>query len=682
MPSHRIISTPTALTAAVFALAAVAWVRPAAAQKQDARVLDELSRQYRDTFEAHRGAAYLRLLNAADPAQRALNANTDIQLMFVRDDGMPAFYHVHNLNAAKTVRTYDVWPLGVGGGAYAATGGTTAAGELAVWDGGAVRVTHQEFGGRVTQMDGAVVTIQHSTHVAGTLVAAGVNTNARGMSYAAPLSAYEWTNDTAEMAAAAANGLQVSNHSYGYASGWEPNGNWYWYGNISISATEDYGFGYYDDTARAYDQIMYNAPNYLICVSSGNDRNDMGPGAGGSHYHWNGGWVLSNDTHGTDYQNGGYDTVSWTGNAKNVLLVGAVNDIPAGYSVPAGVVQAPFSSWGPTDDGRIKPDIVANGVNLTSCDNSSNTAYAVLSGTSMASPNAAGSVNLIAHEFESVRGSIPWSSTVKAIVINTADEAGVNDGPDYQNGWGLLNTRRSFDIVHASSGDDLGVLEATLANGASDEYYFVVTNPADMRVTMVWTDPPATVSAPALDNPAAKLVNDLDLLLENVSDGTTTSPWNLSLALPGNAATRGPNHVDNVEEIDLAAAPIGAYRVTVSHTGALSSGQQKYSLVYRGMHEAPTPVAGPSRAPSFWIGDPRPNPVAGSATIDFGNEQAGAVSIHVYDVTGRRVATLLERSQRRGGTLTFDSSRLASGVYFVRMESATQTTTRKITIVK
>jgi hypothetical protein len=682
--SSRINPTPAIVAAAAaFVLTLVAAPAAPFAQELNTLELQRLSRQYRQELEAKRGAEYVRLLQAPDAAQRALNQDPSIQLMFVRQDGMPAFFHLDNLNAAKTVRTWDVWPGGVGGGAYSANGSTTAAGELAVWDGGGVRTTHQEFGGRVTQMDAPAGTIQHSTHVAGTMIAAGVSAAARGMSYAAPLHAYDWDFDTTEMAAAAANGMQVSNHSYGFASGWEPSGNWYWFGDMSVDATEDYGFGYYDDSARGYDQIMYNAPQYLICMSAGNDRNDAGPGPGGSHYHWNGAqWVLATDTHGTDYQNGGYDTVSWTGNAKNLLLVGAVNDITTGYSVPPDVVQTAFSSWGPTDDGRIKPDIVANGASLTSCNNTADNTYAVLSGTSMSSPSAAGSVNLVAQEFEIVRGTTPWSSTVKAIAINAADEAGLFDGPDFQNGWGLLNTKRSLDIVHAASGDNMGVLEATLADGASDEYYFALTTPADIRVSIVWTDPPGTVGAPALDNPASKLVNDLDLLLEDMVGGTTTQPWTLSLALPGNAATRGANHVDNVEQIDLANPAISVYRVTVSHTGVLTSGSQNYSLVWRGMHETATPVQGVSRAPSFWIGDPRPNPVAGTSTIDFGANGTEMVSIHVYDVTGRRVATLLENSRRGGGTVTFDGSKLASGVYFVRMESASQTTTRKITIVK
>ncbi len=666
-------------------LLATAHSAPSRAQNSNSLELERLSRVYRQQLESGRTALYASMLQAPDAAQKAINDEPGIELMFIRENGMPVFFRVDNLTAAKTVRAWDVWPAGIGGGIYGVDGSTTTAGDLAVWDGGGVRLTHQEFGGRVVQVDGPVAHIQHATHVAGTMIAAGASPGARGMSYAAPLHAYDWNFDTSEMAAAGVLGLQVSNHSYGFASGWETVGpNWYWFGDMGVSSTEEYGFGFYDDSARDFDTIAYNAPNYLICMSSGNDRNDAGPGPGGSHYHWNGGWVLSNDTHGSDGQKGGYDTISWTGNAKNILTVGAVNDISTGYSVPSDVVQTSFSSWGPCDDGRIKPDIVANGAGLTSSNNASDASYASLSGTSMSSPNAAGSANLIAQAYETQIGSIPRSATVKALIINGADEAGFNDGPDYQNGWGLLNTKRSLDVVYAGSGADLGVREGTLANGQTHVYYFSSTTPQDIRVTLCWTDPPASVSPPSLNPSTPKLVNDLDLVLEDPIGGSTWYPWNLNKALPGNAATTGANHVDNVEQIDLLAAPLGGYMVTVSHTGPITNGSQQYSLVWRGMHEAPTPVQGSARAPSFWIGDPRPNPVAGLATLDFGIDEADEVSIHVYDVAGRRVATLLDRASREAGTgsVTLDTSKLVSGIYFVRMESSTQTTSRKITVVK
>jgi subtilisin family serine protease len=649
--------------------------------------LNELSQEFRRATQSKLTPRYYELLNSTDPAQQVLNNDPNIKLMYMRENGMPAYYTVDNLNAALTVRTYDVWPAGVGNGFYNLTGATTAPGELAIWDAGSVRATHVEFGGRVTVVD-AVASHPHSTHVAGTLVAGGVNVSARGMSYAAPLRSYEWTNDTAEMAAAAAAGLQVSNHSYGYIAGWLLNGaTYYWYGDLAVSSSEDYGFGYYDATTADYDNVAYNAPYYLICVAAGNERDDVGP-VSGSHQHWDNGlgsWVTATDAHPPDGQSGGFDTISYFSNAKNILCVGACNDIGAGYTQPSDVVLTSFTSWGPTDDGRIKPDIVANGVGLLSCNNTANNAYTTMSGTSMATPNAAGSINLVAQDYETVKGTSPWSSTLKALVINGADEAGPADGPDYMNGWGLLNIHRMVDIVHGAPGADLGVLEAVLnPGGDTDTYYFEITSPQDARVTIAWTDPAGAVGPTAVDNSTPKLVNDLDLRVLHVPTSTTTLPWRLNLALPANNATRGDNTVDNVEQVDIDTAPAGLYWVTVGHKGALQpAGSQSYSLVYRGMHEVfSTPVGGST--PTFALSTPYPSPVSGTATVAFTMGQTGRVSIAVYDVAGRRVATLLDSSSYAAGpsTVQFDAHDVPSGVYFVKMQTASQSLTKKITVVK
>jgi len=297
---------------------------PALAQRTtDKTELERMARQFQSQLDRGRTSVYYRLLRSTDPAQAQLNRDESIQLMFMRPSGMPAFYSTDNLNAARTISTDEVWPGGSTG--FNRTGGGTASGDLAVWDAGGVRLTHQEFDGRVTQIDGPLGVHFHSNHVAGTMVAEGQDPAARGMSYTAPLDAYDWNSDFAEMTAAGAAGLQVSNHSYGFTSGWSfSGGNWYWYGDLGVSGTEEYGFGFYDANAQAIDQIAYNAPNYLICKSSGNDRDDNGPGPAGGHFHWSGGWVFSNDTHQADGASGGYDCIGWWGNAKNLLTVGAL----------------------------------------------------------------------------------------------------------------------------------------------------------------------------------------------------------------------------------------------------------------------------------------------------------------------------------------------------------------------
>jgi hypothetical protein len=520
MSAGSVPRTPSSLRIAAGVLLLACLADAAHSQRRyDPQSLLEFSRRARAEAASKRTAVYHRLLASTDPAQVTLNRSPGLEMMGIGPRGVPVYYQTVNLDAARTVRTWDVWPAGVGGGLFGLTGSTTLPGELALWDQGRVYAEHPEFGGRVTQMDSVATTSQHSTHVAGTLIAAGINPLARGMSYEAPLHAYDWKHDFSEMAAAAAGNLQISSHSYGHASGWE---NSRWYGDITVSAAEDYGFGFYDDDARDLDEIAYLAPEYLIVIAAGNDRNDVWYG---THYHWEDStWVSAVDSHGADFQDGGYDTVNWFGNAKNPLLVGAVDDIPGGYSSPASVVMMPFSNWGPCDDGRIKPDIVANGYALLSTNTAGPASYIAFTGTSMAAPNVAGSINLIAHEFTARFGQRALSSTLKAIVIHTADEAGSTEGPDYAFGWGLLSTRRAIELVREGTSGDGGVLEGTLTGAESDAYAFAVDAAQPVRITLAWTDPPGTTPPVAVDPPDRMLVNDLDVRISPAGGGPATAP--------------------------------------------------------------------------------------------------------------------------------------------------------------
>ena len=545
----------------------------------DRTKLTQLSATLKIRLESQRNQLYLDLKQSQAPAARKLASDPAVELMFFNERGHPVYFHTTNLNAARTVSTDDVWPGGSSG--LNIDGSGTTLGELAIWDAGGVRTTHQEFTGRATQMDSPASLHFHSTHVAGTMIAAGIDSTAKGMSPAGTLAAYDWDSDVSEMAAAAANGMDVSNHSYSYITGWyyDPSGDWYWYGDVNISTTEDYGFGFYDQSAQTYDQIAYDAPYYSIVVAAGNDRDDHGPGPGGTHYVWiHNSWQTSTDTRDWDGGTDGYDCISYFGTAKNIITVGAVNDIPSGYSQPSDVVQPSFSSWGPTDDGRIKPDIMGNGVALRSCGVNSDVSYATYSGTSMATPNVSGSINLLYRYYEQTHsGTTPLSSTVKGLIIHTADEAGPNPGPDYMNGWGLLNTLKSAELIQADSADGNMILEDVLNNNDTTVITFT-SDGSPITLTLCWTDPAGTPVPPSLNPTTLMLVNDLDMRLINTSTMTEYDPWVLDPANPSSAATTGDNFRDNVEKI-YAAAPAGTYEVRITHKGALSSGQQAYSLI-------------------------------------------------------------------------------------------------------
>jgi hypothetical protein len=538
--------------------------------------LEILSRTFEERLEARRPALYYDLLRGDDPPQQRLNASQDIELMYIDERGRPVFYLLENINAARTLSTDDVWPGG-GGGFFLSGSGTTL-GELAIWDGGGVRTTHQEFSGRVTQMDSPGGTSYHSTHVAGTMIGEGVVSSAKGMSFQGTLAAYDWDSDDSEMASAAAGGLNVSNHSYGYATGWYYSGDWYWFGDISVSTVEDYGFGFYSPEAEAWDEIAYDAPYYTIVKSAGNDRNDYGPGPGGGHYVWDGSWVWSTDTRDPDGGSDGYDCVSWNGTAKNIISVGAVNDIPGGYADSSDVDMSSFSGWGPTDDGRIKPDLVANGVSLYSCTDTGDSDYATYSGTSMSSPNLSGSLNLLLRHYEATHGgTTPLASTMKAVLIQTADEAGPYPGPDYMFGWGLMNTLKAAELIQADSTDQGHIIEDALADSETHEYYITSDGVDPIRISLAWTDPPGTPPSPSLNPTTIMLVNDLDLRLEHVSTSTVYDPYVLDPSNPEDAATTGDNVRDNSEQVYLDSPASGTYLVTVTHKGTLAD-DQVYSI--------------------------------------------------------------------------------------------------------
>ena len=521
-----------------------------------------------------RAQAQAQALKAGWPLRLTLPDGRLAELQGLSPTGQPQYYQTTNLDAAYSVGTHQLWSGGSLGLNLEGQGMT-----LGEWDGGAVRLTHQEFGGRVTQADGATSISNHATHVAGTLVAAGVQAQAHGMAPQASLDAYDWNSDDAEMAAAAANGLLISNHSYGTVTGWawgdwaQPGtSEWHWFGDPAVSPTQDWGFGAYSFGAYWWDSIAVDAPYYLIVKSAGNDRNDSHTG---THQVWDGGWISSTAPREADGGPDGYDCIGYSGNAKNILTVGAVQDIPGGYTSPADVVMSSFSGWGPTDDGRIKPDLVANGIGLYSSIGSGDQSYASYSGTSMSSPNTAGSLLLLQEYYASLHGSFMRSATLKGLVIHTADEAGPAPGPDYAHGWGLLNTSRAAThLANATGGDTL--LEASLAQAATYTLQVYSDGSQPLRATLVWTDYTGDPYSNQLNPTASRLVNDLDL---RVLGGSTYLPYTLDPANPAAAATTGDNSRDNVEQVFVAAPAAGWYTLQVTHKGSLAGGSQAFSLL-------------------------------------------------------------------------------------------------------
>lgn len=493
-------------------------------------------------------------------------------------DGQPRYDMTYNRQAAISTGTNHVQEGGRSG--FNLKGADMIIGE---WDGGGTLTSHVEFEGRALQRDAPFRPSNHATHVAGTLIAAGINPEAKGMAPKATLWAHDWNSDGSEMAQEAGQGLLISNHSYGTIAGWargdwseEGNTRWHWWGDVAIDSLEDYKFGYYDQRTASWDRIAHDAPYYLIVKSAGNNGNDN---YSGSHVvRINGEWVESNDPRRVGDANG-FDCLPTYSTAKNILTIGATRNVNGGYSGPSSVNITGFSSRGPTDDGRIKPDIVGDGSGLLSANNSSNTAYGRSSGTSMSGPNVAGSILLLQELHREMTGEFMRSSSLKGLVLHTADDAG-NPGPDYTYGWGLLNTESAAEILAQPLRHPF--VETNLNPKDTFTYSIISDGETPVRATLCWTDPAAQVRPPALNDRTPRLINDLDLrviALSGSDSGTVYRPFTLDPENPGADAQTGDNFRDNVEMIDAGILPSGDYLVQVTHKDELQDNSpQDFSL--------------------------------------------------------------------------------------------------------
>ncbi len=444
-------------------------------------------------------------------------------------------------------------------GSYALTGAGIRCG---IWEDGLI-ANHQEFDTRILSKEGTSPKF-HATHVAGTILAKGIVPAAKGLAPNAQAYTYFFDNDLAEMAALQeTNTAKVSNHSYGTTTGWSRiNGTWFWFGDAAISTTEDYKHGFYSTRTKAIDALAYLVPDYTIVWPAGNDRGEPGDG-----------------TRPADCNQGtGYDCIITEAVAKNVITVGAVNKFTT-YTSPLSVPMSSFSSFGPTDDGRIKPDVVAPGVTILSTSAASNTQYLISSGTSMAAPVVTGAIVLLQELHKKLTGkNFARSSTVKALLIHTAKEAGAQQGPDYSFGWGLVDAEAAASFLLQKDKEGNSLLERNLQQGETHDVVFQPKANSKITITLCWTDPEGNPVAPILDPTQRMLVHDLDIRLLD-DQGNVHFPWILNPTIPQAQAARGDNTRDNVEKIEVESALNRTYTLSVRHKGNLNIGGQTYSLL-------------------------------------------------------------------------------------------------------
>ena len=390
---------------------------------------------------------------------------------------------------------------------------------VCVYDAGLVDQTHNDFGGRVTYGEGGSVQ-SHATHVAGSVASSGALNGGqyRGMAPQAeiisflyeacnPYCLYNSPQDIEANYGSALNthGAHLCTNSIG--------------SNVASNGYSCAWEGDYEITSQLLDEIVTGSLGspFVVLYAAGNER-----GVG---------------TCGTTYS-----TLGVPAGAKDIITVGATDDNDNISS---------FTSWGPPDDGRLKPDVSAPGVNIYST--LPGNQYGNMSGTSMATPVTAGCVALMMERFHQIFSATyrPLPSTIKALLCVSADDFG-NAGPDYQFGHGRVNVQTAVDYMNI-----FGFLEGEVAQAETTNVQIQVTAGLPrLRIVLAWDDPAATPLSPIT------LINDLDLRLISPSSAVTL-PLTTNPSNPGAPAAQGRNPRDNVEHAVIQNPESGTWTIQV-----------------------------------------------------------------------------------------------------------------------
>lgn len=565
----------------------------------------------------------LAIFNASNKSKRIDLGNNQIAVLTNFDpNGNPVYQVNDNYAAAVTSRVDKIWNGGESGLNLDGTGIV-----IGHWEPlGIALPIHVEMTGRIENVENTI-SESHASHTAGTMIASGVLPEARGMASNAKIKAFLGDNDESEMADFAADGGILSNHSYGH--------------RLPEENTHIY-YGVYGFLADYWDYISYNAPYLTIVKSAGNTRNN-----------------------GINVKDNGYDVLKTVSNCKNLLVVGAIEDMPS-YFGSSSVVQSSFSSWGPTDDWRIKPDIVTNGVGVLSTDNLATDDYSIKSGTSMAAPAATGAIALLQQHYHQLNNVYMKSATVKALLTGTTDEAGFFDGPDFQNGWGVLNAERAANVITNNGGRTL-IKELSLIQNTTYRMEFEVSENSNVIASIAWTDKEGGETPLSEDANVGKLINDIDLRI--YGNGVEYKPWVLepnanydNFSAP---AVKGDNYRDNVERIDLKDLPAGTYSLEVTNKPKLYSGKQDFSLVLQGIANNTLNVTDNILSDATVKVYPNPS-TEGNLNVSINNNNSTEdYRITIYDMLGKQVIT--DKFDSNQFTITLPS--LTSGIYILKIQS-------------
>ncbi len=410
--------------------------------------------------------------------------------------------------------------------------------KVGIWDGQAIY--HPDYGTRVHPQEyeygiAGENAEKHGSHVTGTILGAGLlDPEARGMAPLAESYNYNFNigsnglNEREEMALAREKfGLHAISNSYG-----------------SKVVCENLQYDSYANTDYQIDALANKYPTLTHVYAAGNYQ------------------MYCQKEIVEMWGREGYGTT--TRRSKNIISVGAIDDW--------GQIGS-FSSFGPLDDGRLFPLLVAKGVQVKST--IPGKTYDAMDGTSMACPTVTGHVLLMQERYAQLHnGEEMRSDLVRALLANTATDEG-EAGPDFQFGYGIMDAEKAVQAMENS-----WYLFGEVESNKEISHEIVLPNGVTAaRVMLVWNDP---VSQRSYKPRQSCLVNDLDLRV--MAGNTEYAPWvlNPTKGKVADPAERKNDNLNNIEQVTLTQDELGGttkLHVKVKGT-RITDGKQQYVVVW------------------------------------------------------------------------------------------------------
>ena len=492
----------------------------------------------------------------------------------------------------------------------------------------------------------------HGTHVAGTMLGDGSgDSSTQGVAPAATFHFYQLEHDSSGQLArwgslydmfrdSQQKNAHVQSNSWGAQSSW----------------------GQYTSDSRSADSFLHDYDDFLVLFAAGNEGSQ------------------------------GAQSIAPPATAKNVLTVGASTTGRPG-TASAGQV-ASFSSIGPTADGRIKPDIIAPGVQICSpraeeaqnpagwsCSSARHSGtttplYMSADGTSSSTPVVGGAA-LLARQFLRTELSIsnPDSALIKAILINGARDIGTANIPNMDEGWGQLDLEESLYPYNGVIAKNIFYdTSQTLSPGLSYAYNYAIDGSYGLDVTLVWNDQEGSSSA---TQSASRLVNDLDLTVTS-PDGTVYKGNDFSNGFSTTGGSK--DSLNNVERVRLSTGSTGDWTISISHAGG---SQQGYAIVISAVGNE-NPISDLAVfGGSMWASQTMPLEndyvLLRMAWINQAPAITGGYDVLVEDITDNEILWSGTRGPLAGGasdSFSFQKQFTTTGVHTIRL---TLDTTNNVT---